>query len=74
MAALSLALEEILEQIAGEPVPFVLITHADQAAQYVANIQRSDGMFLLNALLTHWQQSQPDGADSGDLDTNRTLN
>lgn len=57
---LASALNETLEQIAGEPVAFVLVVSTDKVAQYVANCERKDGRELLESLLQRWQANRAD--------------
>lgn len=58
--ALAQALGETLDQIAGEPVAFVLIIQADQVAQYLANCSRGDGIDLIECLLARWKAGRAD--------------
>jgi hypothetical protein len=64
---LSLRLQDIakllsdgLEEVAGEPVPFVLVCAADGVAQYVSNADRKDGSELLESLLARWKAGRAD--------------
>ena len=41
------SLAEVLEEVAGEPVPFVLVLQADKIAQYISNCSRADGRDLI---------------------------
>jgi hypothetical protein len=57
---LAQALSDALEQIAGEPVAFVLVVQADKVAQYVSNCERKDGKELLESLLERWKANRAD--------------
>lgn len=58
--AIAQALSETLEQIAGEPVAFVLVIQADKVAQYLANCERKDGVDLIEDLLARWKANRAD--------------
>lgn len=58
--AIASALSETLEQIAGEPVAFVLVISADNVAQYLANCSRKDGTDLIESLLERWKAKRAD--------------
>lgn len=57
---LAQALSETLENIAGEPIAFVLIVQADKVAQYVSNCKRADGVDLIESLLARWKANRAD--------------
>lgn len=54
------SLAEVLDEVAGEPVAFVLVLQADQAAQYVSNATRQDGRELLQSLMDRWDAKRAD--------------
>ena len=54
------SLSEVLEEVAGEPVPFVLVLQADKVAQYVSNLDRKDGRELIESLLGRWKTGRAD--------------
>lgn len=58
--ALATALSKTLEDIAGEPVGFVLVMSVDDVAQYVANVERKDGKEILEDLLNRWKAGRAD--------------
>ena len=49
-----------LRHAAGEEIAFVLIVQADEVAQYVSNMKRSDGVLLIESMLTHWKAGEAD--------------
>ncbi len=53
-------LEDLLIEVAGEPVAFVLVCQADNVAQYVSNTERSDGIELIESLLARWKAGRAD--------------
>lgn len=53
-------LAEVLTEIAGEPIGFVLVVNADHIAQYVANVKREEGTRLLTELLERWRAGRAD--------------
>jgi hypothetical protein len=60
MQAIGAALSELLDDIAGEPIPFVLILQADNISQYLSNCDRKDGRQLLEDLLERWKAGRAD--------------
>jgi hypothetical protein len=63
----SLALQRIaklvdkeLRQAAGTPVPFSLFTWGGGRSQYVANVDRSDAMRVMQETLDRWKRHEPD--------------
>ena len=54
------SLAEVLDEGAGEPVPFVLVLQADKTAQYVSNCERKDGRELIESLLERWKAGRAD--------------
>lgn len=54
------ALDDILAEIAGDRISFVLVVQADKVAQYVSNTDRKDGRELLESLLARWAASRAD--------------
>jgi len=64
---LSLRLQDVakllsdgLEEVAGEPIAFVLVCEADGVAQYVSNADRKDGRELIESLLARWKAGRAD--------------
>lgn len=53
-------LSTMMEQSAGEPVPFVLVCQADGVAQYVSNADRKEGRELIESLLARWKAGRAD--------------
>lgn len=58
--AIAQGLAETLQEVAGEPVAFVLIVQADKVAQYVSNCNRKDGTELIESLLARWKANRAD--------------
>ena len=54
------SLAEVLEEVAGEPVPFVLVLQADKIAQYISNLDRKEGRELIESLLARWNAGRAD--------------
>ena len=54
------SLGDVLADVAGEPIAFVLVLQADQAAQYVSNCDRKDGRELIESLLARWKAGRAD--------------
>lgn len=54
------SLSDVLDEIAGEAVPFVLVLQADGVAQYVSNCERQDGVALIESLLERWKAGRSD--------------
>jgi hypothetical protein len=53
-------LNELLTEIAGEEIAFVLVVQADKVAQYVSNTKREDGAELIESLLARWKAGRAD--------------
>jgi hypothetical protein len=60
MQDLAESISQILEEIAGEPLAFVLVVSADRVAQYVSNASRADGTELIESLLARWKANRAD--------------
>ena len=54
------SLSDVLGDVAGEPMPFVLVLQADKIAQYVSNCDRPDGRELIESLLERWDAGRAD--------------
>lgn len=54
------SLAEVLDEVAGEPIAFVLVLNADKVAQYVSNCDRKDGRELIESLLARWKAGRAD--------------
>jgi hypothetical protein len=54
------SLSEVLDEVAGEPIAFVLVLNADKVAQYVSNCDRKDGAELIESLLARWKAGRAD--------------
>lgn len=54
------SLGEVLDEVAGEPIAFVLVLSADNTAQYVSNASRQDGRDLLQSLMDRWDAKRAD--------------
>lgn len=53
-------LNELLTEAAGEEVAWVLVVQADKVAQYISNTERSEGVELLESLLSRWKAGRAD--------------
>lgn len=60
LQAIAQALEDTLNEAAGEPCAFVLVLQADGVAQYVSNADRKDGRELIESLLARWKAGRAD--------------
>lgn len=60
LQSIAQALSEVLDEVAGEPVPFVLMLNADKVAQYISNCDRKDGRELIEMLLARWKAGRAD--------------
>ncbi len=54
------SLAEVLDEVAGEPIAFVLVLNADKTAQYISNCDRQDGRELIESLLARWKAGRAD--------------
>ena len=54
------SLADVLAEVAGEPIAFVLVLQADKAAQYISNCAREDGRELIENLLERWKAGRAD--------------
>ena len=54
------SLADVLDKVAGEPIPFVLVLSADKTAQYISNCARKDGRELIESLLARWMAGRAD--------------
>lgn len=54
------SLSEVLEEVAGEPIAFVLVLSADKTAQYISNASRADGKEMIESLLARWKAGRAD--------------
>ena len=54
------ALEDVLQEVSGEPIAFVLILQADKVAQYISNCARIEGKELIESLLDRWKAGRAD--------------
>ena len=60
MQDIAQSLAEVLEEVAGEPIAFVLVLSADKTAQYVSNASRVDGKEMIEGLLARWKAGRAD--------------
>jgi hypothetical protein len=54
------SLAQVLDEVAGEPIAFVLVLSADKTAQYVSNASRPDGTEMIESLLARWKAGRAD--------------
>lgn len=54
------SLNDVLTEIAGEELAFVLVVQSDNVMQYVSNASRPDGQALLEDLLQRWKDGRAD--------------
>lgn len=60
MQDIAQSLAEVLDEVAGEPIAFVLVLSADKTAQYVSNASRADGTEMIEGLLARWKAGRAD--------------
>lgn len=60
MQDIAQSLADVLADVAGEPIAFVLVLNADKTAQYVSNCSRQDGRELMESLLARWKAGRAD--------------
>jgi hypothetical protein len=64
MRAIAEAIDDVLADQFGERIGFILITapfdRATTEVQYVANVERGQGIDLMNNLYRRWSTGQPD--------------
>jgi hypothetical protein len=53
-------IEDLLQHVAGERIPFVLMVSTDGVTQYVSNTNREDGVELIESLLARWKAGRAD--------------
>ena len=54
------SLDDVLLDVAGERIGFVLVLNADGVAQYISNANRKDGRELIESLLARWKAGRAD--------------
>lgn len=54
------SLDDVLADIVGERISFVLVCQADGVAQYVSNTDRTAGTDLIESLLARWKAGRAD--------------
>lgn len=54
------SLDDVLLDVAGERINFVLVLTADGVAQYISNASRKDGRELIESLLAWWNAGRAD--------------
>lgn len=60
MQDIAQSLADVLADVAGEPIAFVLVLSADKTAQYVSNASREDGKEMIDSLLARWKAGRAD--------------
>lgn len=60
MQDIAQSLADVLADVAGEPIAFVLVLSADNVAQYVSNASRADGTEMIEELLSRWRAGRAD--------------
>jgi len=60
MQDIAQSLADVLADVAGEPIAFVLVLNADNVAQYVSNCKREDGREMIESLLARWKDGRAD--------------
>jgi len=60
MQDIAQSLADVLADVAGEPIAFVLVLNADKTAQYVSNTARADGVEMIESLLVRWKAGRAD--------------
>lgn len=57
---LASSIADVLQDVAGEPIAFVLIVSVENTAQYVSNANREEGTELIESLLARWKARKAD--------------
>lgn len=60
MQKIARLVDKELCKAAGAPVPFSLFTWGGHRSQYVANVDRSDAMAVMQETLDRWRRHEPD--------------
>ena len=53
-------MNDVLTEIAGQELAFILLVQADNVAQYVSNAYRPNAQALLEDLLQRWKDGRAD--------------
>ena len=59
MQRIARVIDRKLTRVAGERVPFSLFIWGGGRSQYVANVQRSDAMAVMQETLDRWRRHEP---------------
>jgi hypothetical protein len=54
------ALDRVIEDVAGERIPFTLIVFTEGRASYLSSALREDSVREIKDLLAHWEGGMPD--------------
>lgn len=54
------SLSDVLADVAGEPIAFVLVLSADDVSQYISNCKRQEGVEMIEGLLSRWKAGRAD--------------
>jgi hypothetical protein len=60
LQAIATLMEEWLQVITGQRCGFVLLFSIDDVTQYVANVERAEGVDLIRGLLERWEAGRAD--------------
>ncbi len=60
LKAIAQALDEAIEEIAGERVGFTLIVFTDPRGSYISTVNREDSVREIKKLLDYWGEGLPD--------------
>lgn len=60
MQALARKLDDMLRDIAGEPLAFTLLVYTEPRASYISNATREESVREIKHLLALWEQGMPD--------------
>ena len=60
MQDIAQSLDDILAEVCGERVSFVLVVQADKTAQYISNTARKESTDLLLSLFERWKANRAD--------------
>ena len=60
MQATAQAIQELLSEMAGKKVNFILVAHVDEVLQYLSTVEREESMQILEELLNRWKANKAD--------------
>lgn len=60
MQSLARKLDQMIEEVAGEPVAFTLLIFTEPRASYISSAPREQSVQEIKHLLSLWEQGMPD--------------